>query len=74
MAKRRIRPDRAAASVGGPRGWYARIEGTHTSRTACSACGTYSTLIGADGACLKCTLERRKAERKIEGDAPGRQP
>ena len=57
--RRTIDPRRAAASAGGDPGWYRSIPVVE-NRAACSKCGTPSTLIGLDGVCLRCRLERRE--------------
>lgn len=59
---------KAAKRGGGDPGWYARIPVVDT-RAACSRCGTRSGLIGQDGECLRCRLERRKAAREQQQDA-----
>ena len=59
---RTIDPAPARAAVGGGGGsFYDRIVPAQTPRAACSKCGTYSTLLGADRECLRCRLERRNA-------------
>ena len=59
---KRIDPELARKMAGGDPGWYRDIiVPTQTPRAACSKCGTRSTLIGADGECLKCRLQARKA-------------
>jgi len=63
MAKKRHRtidPRKARIAAGGG-SFYDRIIPSLATRTACSRCGTYTTLIGTDGACLKCRLQARKA-------------
>lgn len=64
MSKRRIQPDKAAASVGGDPGWYAGIPTPESSWATCPRCGIKTTLIGQDGECLRCRLEKRKAARE----------
>lgn len=69
MKKKRHRvidPQRARTAVGGGGSFYDRIIPAETTRTACSKCGTHSTLIGQDGECLRCRLERRKEVRGPE--------
>ena len=62
---RTIDPRKARAAAGGGGGsFYDRIVPAEASRTACSKCGIPSTLIGADGECLRCRLEKRKAARE----------
>jgi hypothetical protein len=65
MKKKRHRvidPRKARAAAGGGGGsFYDRIMPSEATRTACSKCRTYSTLIGADGECLKCRLQERAA-------------
>ena len=63
MAKRRVPPDKARAAIMGS-GFYTRIVPSEANRKTCSKCGAYSTMIGQDGECLKCLLERRKAARE----------
>ena len=46
-------------------GWYESIP-VDDNRPTCSRCGTRTTLIGQDGECLRCRLERRKAVRELE--------
>ena len=63
---RTIDPAKARRAAGGGGGsFYDRIIPAEASRAACARCGTYSTLIGADGRCLKCNLALRKARENI---------
>jgi len=66
---RTIDPRKArAASGGGGGSFYDRIIPSEATRSACSNCGGYSTLIGANGECLKCRLDRRRTVREQETD------
>jgi hypothetical protein len=69
MAKRKRHRvvDPAKARVAGGGSFYDRI--VPTTRAACSRCGTYSTLLGADRECLRCRLERRNMERRNAAQA-----
>lgn len=68
MKKKRHRvidPQRARQAAGGGGGsFYDRIIPSEATRTTCTRCGTSSALIGADGECLKCRLQERKAARE----------
>jgi hypothetical protein len=62
-----INPQRARQAAGGGGGSiYDRIIPAKATRTACSKCGTFSTLTGTDGERLRCRLERRKPAERSE--------
>jgi len=58
--RRRIDPQRAQEAALG--GFYERIT-PRTPWETCSRCGGKSTVIGQNGECLKCLLERKKEAR-----------
>ena len=67
-----IDPAKARRAAGGGGGsFYDKIIPAETTRAACSRCGTYSTLIGTDGRCLKCHLALRNAAREAAPETPG---
>ena len=61
------------AAAGGDPGWYASIVPAETVAqtvgATCSKCGIHSTMLGSDGECLRCRLDRRKAARE-QGSEP----
>jgi len=65
--RRRVDPGKARqAAAGGS--WYERIT-PRTPWETCSRCGGRSTVVGKDGECLKCLLERRKQAQKAIPEA-----
>lgn len=74
MGKRKrhrvIDPAKARVAAGGRIGWHDRIIPAQKTLVACSKCGTRTSMIGPDGECLRCRLERRKAASSPEEGSP----
>lgn len=78
MAKRKrhrvIDPARARAAAGGGGGsFYDRIAPAQTTRAACPRCGARTTLLGLDGECLRCRLERRNDAFREQASTPSQE-
>ncbi len=69
QAKRRrtIPADKARAAVMG--GFYDRIVPSAAPCEKCVDCHEPTRMIGADGLCLKCRLERKRQAREATGQA-----
>ncbi len=68
MKRRRVDPGKAAQAAMG--GFYDRIEVTRANWPTCSRCGEPSTMIGQDGECLRCLLDRKRQAREATGQGP----
>jgi hypothetical protein len=63
--RRILSPDRRAVEGG----FYDRIIPAQATRSACSRCGAMTAYLDQEySQCLRCVLERRKANRQQEAD------